>query len=109
MESDRKVPEFVFIQTKDSVVSFIVSCPSVGFYKLQLYAIPVHDPNQQLPGVYNYLINCRKKTEDVYPFSRQYALWKKGCYIWEPLVVHKEIRKPTVNFHLKSPRPNMWL
>lgn len=104
VESDRKLPEFVFTQTKDSVVSFIVNCPSIGFYKLQLYAIPVHDPSQQLPGVYNYLINCQRKTENVYPFPMQYTKWKEGCYLWEPLVVHKEIGKPTVNFHVKIPR-----
>uniref|UniRef100_A0A8W8JJ74 Transglutaminase-like domain-containing protein n=1 Tax=Magallana gigas TaxID=29159 RepID=A0A8W8JJ74_MAGGI len=104
MESDRELPEFVFIQTKDSVVSFIVNCPSVGFYKLQLYALPFHDSSQQLPGVYNYLINCQRKTENVYPFPKQDPRWKKSCYMWESLVVNKEIGKPTVNFHVKIPK-----
>lgn len=104
MELNRKLPEFVFTQTKDSVVSFIVNCPSIGFYKLQLYAIPVNDPRQQLPGVYNYLINCQRKTENVYPFPVQYTKWTEGCYLWEPLVLHKEIGKPTVNFHVKIPK-----
>lgn len=104
VESDRETPEFVFIQTKDSVVSFIVNCPSVGFYKLQLYAIPVHDPSQQLTGVYNYLINCQRKTDNVFPFPIQYTKWTEGCYMWEPLIVHKEIEKPTVNFHVKIPK-----
>lgn len=104
MESDRELPEFVFIQTKDSVVSFIVNCPSVGFHKLQLYAIPVDNPNQQLPGVYNYLIHCQRKTENVYPFPMLYTKWTEGCYMWEPLIVHKEIGKPTVNFHVKIPK-----
>lgn len=104
VESDRETPEFVFIQTKDSVVSFIVNCPSVGFYKLQLYAIPVYDPSQQLTGVYNYLINCQRKTDNVFPFPIQYTKWTEGCYMWEPLIVHKEIEKPTVNFHVKIPK-----
>ncbi|XP_062611451.1 uncharacterized protein LOC134273277 isoform X2 [Saccostrea cucullata] len=104
VESDREMPEFVFTQTKGSVVSFLVNMPTVGFYKLQLYAIPINDPNQQLPGVYNYLINCQRKTKEVYPFPKQYAQWKEGCYMWEPLVVHKDIGKPVVNFHVQIPR-----
>lgn len=104
VESDREISEFVFIQTKDSVVSFIVNCPSLGFHKLQLYAIPVHNPSQQLPGVYNYLIHCQRKTENVYPFPMQYTKWTEGCYMWEPLIVHKEVGKPTVNFHVKIPK-----
>ncbi|XP_052710850.1 hillarin-like [Crassostrea angulata] len=104
VESDREMTEFVFTQTKDSVVSFMVNCPSVGFYKLELYAAPVHDPSQQLPGVYNYLINCQRKTENVYPFPKQDPRWNESCYMWEPLVVDKEIGKPTVNFHVKIPK-----
>lgn len=88
-ESEKDFPDFVFTQTQESVVTFVVNLPAVGFYKLQLYALPSRDESQQLPGVYNYLINCKKITEKAYPYPKQYAQWKEGCYMETPLTLHQ--------------------
>jgi hypothetical protein len=61
----------VFTQTQGSIVSFVMHLPNTGFFKLQLYAIPARDPSQQLPGVYNYLINCQKATRPSQECSNQ--------------------------------------
>lgn len=77
--------ELIFTQTQDDVVSFILQIPSEGFYKLQVYALPVTDESKTLPGVYNYLINCGRMSKPVQPFPKQYAQWKEGCYLHEPM------------------------
>ena len=67
--------------------SFVVNVPSVGFYKLQIYGLPESAKSSELPGVFNYLINCRKLTQAVFPFPKQYAQWKDGCFMREPGVI----------------------
>lgn len=124
---DSDLPDFVFTQTQGSVISFSVALPETGFYKLQLYAIPVRDPSQQLPGVYNYLINSQKMSRKVYPYPKQYAQWKEGCSMPDPLVLHPDLNQDEVNIcvcvpkaqacaivadqewtHLKQTSPGMW-
>lgn len=125
-ETDKDFPEYVFTQTQGSVVSFVVTLPAVGFYKLQLYSIPTSDTSQQLPGVYNYLINCKKITQQPYPFPKQYAQWKEGCYMEAPLIIHPKSGDEVLFrvivpkaaavavvagddwTHLQSPQSGMW-
>lgn len=104
VDDEKEHPDLVFTQTQGSIVSFVMHLPNTGFYKLQLYAIPARDPSQQLPGVYNYLINCQKATRPSLPFPKQYAQWKEGCYMWEPLTLHKDVSGPTVNFKIGIPK-----
>ncbi|KAK3094774.1 hypothetical protein FSP39_006071 [Pinctada imbricata] len=104
VEKEKDYPEFVFTQTQGSVVSFMVSMPNVGFYKLQLYAIPSNDTSQQLPGVYNYLVNCKSSQGTCVPYPKQYAQWKEGCYMWSPLCIHKSLGQPKVNFKVSIPK-----
>jgi len=39
-------------------VTFLIKLPKTGLYKLQVYALPFADTSENLPGVFNYLINC---------------------------------------------------
>ncbi|XP_052771924.1 uncharacterized protein LOC128211311 [Mya arenaria] len=127
-ETDKDYPDYVFTQTQSqgSVVSFRVVLPNEGFYKLQLYSIPVSDTSQQLPGVYNYLINCKKMTQQVVPFPKQYAQWKEGCCMESPISLHQGCGDEVVFCmfvpkasavavvagdewtHLQSPQTGMW-
>lgn len=68
----------LFTQTQGDVVSYIIQLPNPGFYKLQIYALPVSDDSKTLPGVFNYLINCTRAPKPVQPFPKQYAQWKEG-------------------------------
>jgi hypothetical protein len=87
VDSDEEFPDFVFSNCLDKQITFIVNLPTAGYYKLQIYAMPLSDPSQQLPGVFNYLINCRSVTQAVFPFPKQYAQWKEGCFMYEPGVI----------------------
>lgn len=91
VDDEKEYSDNIFTQTQGSVISFSVNIPSTGFYKLQLYAVPMSDPGQQLPGVYNYLIKCEKMDKKVYPFARQYAQWKEKCYMWGPTSLNREL------------------
>ncbi|KAK3603019.1 hypothetical protein CHS0354_037766 [Potamilus streckersoni] len=101
---EKECTDYVFTQIKGSAVYFIVHLPQIGFYKLQLYAVPANDTSQQLPGVYNYLINCKKVTKRVYPFPKQYAQWKEGCFMPEPLVLHKDLGQDEVLIRVGIPK-----
>lgn len=125
-DESKNYPDFVFTQTQGTVVSFVVTLPAVGFYKLQLYAIPAFETNSQLPGVYNYLINCKKMTAQANAFPKQYAQWKEGCYMDAPLAIHNRcgddvlfrVVVPKASAvavvagddwtHLTSPQSKMW-
>ncbi|CAG5135476.1 unnamed protein product [Candidula unifasciata] len=87
VDTDEEFPDFVFSNCLASQISFIVNLPVTGYYKLQIYAMPQSDPSQQLPGVFNYLIHCRAVTQAVFPFPKQYAQWKEGCFMYEPGVI----------------------
>uniref|UniRef100_A0A0B7AF40 Transglutaminase-like domain-containing protein n=1 Tax=Arion vulgaris TaxID=1028688 RepID=A0A0B7AF40_9EUPU len=115
VESDEEFPDFVFSNSLGSQISFIVNLPTPGYYKLQIYAMPQSDPSQQLPGVFNYLINCRAVTQAVFPFPKQYAQWKEGCFMYEPGViptnrgphaqqVQLDRLPPKVNFRVSIPK-----
>lgn len=108
VEENKDYPECVFTQSEGSVVSFVILVSKSGFYKLQLYALPCRDTSQQLPGIYNYLVHVPTIVKPAYPFPKQYAQWKEGCYMWEPLILalHAERKSPTVNFKVSIPSAN---
>ena len=92
----------LFTQTQGDVVSYIIQLPSTGYYKLQVYALPVSDDSKTLPGVYNYLINCTSAPKPVQPFPKQYAQWKEGCYLYQPLTLASA--DATVSFKALVPK-----
>merc|ERR1712243_182147 len=88
--TDKDLSEFVFTQTLHGVISFIINMPESDWYKFQIFALPVTDESKSYPNVYNYVINCVRALHPVFPFPKQYAQWKDGCFLHEPLVLHKE-------------------
>lgn len=78
--------QYVLQQSKSNDVVFVVKLPKAGFYKLQIYAHARSESNDNLPGVYNYLIRCTKRQEvSMVPYPQQYDKFKDGCYLHEPL------------------------
>jgi len=104
--TDKDVSQYVFAQMKDGVIHYIIHMPESDYYKLQLYALPAADPSKSLPNVYNYLIHCTRATQAVYPFPKQYAQWKDGCYLFEPLVLHSNSKLTNINWHVNVPHAN---
>ncbi|KAH3855603.1 uncharacterized protein LOC127871054 [Dreissena polymorpha] len=98
-----ELPQHVFTQTKDNVVSFLVSLPEVGYYKLQIFALLLPDDSKTLPGVYNYLINCTKLSSAIVNYPKQFAQWKEGCYIVEPASLSSHGNLSNVRFEAFIP------
>lgn len=69
-------------------VTFILQLPQPGMYKFSLFAIPQTETAESLPSVYTYLIHCRQTVSAVTAFPKQFAAWKEGCYLYEPLEGH---------------------
>ncbi|XP_005101939.1 kyphoscoliosis peptidase [Aplysia californica] len=76
--------ERVFIQTRGQDISLLVSLDSPGYHKLQIYGLPASEQSKQLPGVFNYLINCTAMPRKSRLFPKQFAKWKEGCALLEP-------------------------
>ncbi|XP_053406913.1 uncharacterized protein LOC128559422 [Mercenaria mercenaria] len=88
---EKDISDFVFTQTYCGTITFIIHLPESGYYKFQIFALSENDESKSLPNVYNYLINCTQALTPVFPFPKQYAQWKNGCYLHKPLVLHKEM------------------
>ncbi len=76
--------DYILQQGKGDDVYFMLKMPKIGLYKFQIYGLPYSDTSESLPGVYNYLINCRNTYSTLVPFPKQYGQWKEGCYLHEP-------------------------
>ncbi|XP_041349278.1 kyphoscoliosis peptidase-like [Gigantopelta aegis] len=95
--------ENVFSQMTDNVISFLVNVPTTGYYKLQVYALPSSDDSKTLPGVFNYLVLCNATPTDPHPYPKQYAPWKNGCFLFEPLSLTNESQLNNVHFKVRIP------
>lgn len=93
----------IFTQTQGDVVSFIVKMSSVGYHKFQVFALPATDESKTLPGVYNYLLNCTRLSTRVLQFPKQYAQWKQGCYLYEPLTIDPDGQLAGIHFKVLVP------
>jgi len=75
--------DYILQQARDQQVYFQMRLPKTGLYKFQIYALPYSDTSDNLPGVFNYLLNCHQAaTPMAYP--KQYGQWKEGCYLYFP-------------------------
>ncbi|GAB1603989.1 hypothetical protein Ahia01_000680200 [Argonauta hians] len=105
-KDDAETPEYVFTHTLDQIVTLVIHFPASGFYKLQIYALPLSDESKTLPGVFNYLVHVKRALNAAYAFPKQYAQWKDGCYLYEPLVLHSGSSLAKVNFKCRIPKAN---
>ncbi|XP_052773286.1 uncharacterized protein LOC128212078 [Mya arenaria] len=103
-DSGLDVSDFIFIQTQPSIVTFLVNIPSTRFYKLQIHGNTAEDQTHTSLGLFNYLIDCKKVDQNVYPYPRQLGHWKEGCYMFEPLILHGEMKKEDVKFRVHVPK-----
>lgn len=102
-ESGTEHPEYVFSQTRGDVIAFSVSMPTSGYYKFQIYSLPLPNESNTLIGVFNYLINCKKVTSPVVPYPKQFAQWKEGCYINSPMTLNSANDLSSVRFEAQIP------
>ncbi|KAI8777351.1 kyphoscoliosis peptidase [Biomphalaria glabrata] len=102
-KTDQEVTEFVFTQTKDKELHFVLVFPEAGYFKFQIFALDASDESKSLPNVYNYLINVKDALKAAYPFPKQYAQWKDGCYLYSPLVLNAKTSLAKVDFKVFIP------
>lgn len=100
---NEEFPHHVFTQTKDDVISFNVSLPEVGYYKLQIFALLLPDDCKTLPGVYNYLINCSRVASDIITYPKQFAQWKEGCHMVSPIHMNPNVSLSNTAFDVFLP------
>ena len=100
---DEEQAVHVFIQTRGDVITFPVSLPETGYYKLQLFALPLPDDSKTLPGVYNYLLNCTKIEKPATSYPKQFAQWKEGCFIDEPVSLGPNSKLKDCHFRVHIP------
>ncbi|BFZ02229.1 hypothetical protein BsWGS_05268 [Bradybaena similaris] len=102
-ERKKECTEYCLVRCMGSNFLFLIRPPMPGFYKFQIYALPKDEAGPQMLGVYNYLIHFPGNFEDK-PFPKQYAMWKDGCYLDEPLSLPRGIKDPMVRFKVVVPK-----
>ncbi|RUS78458.1 hypothetical protein EGW08_013781 [Elysia chlorotica] len=87
---EQELPGYVLCQRKDDdEVRFLVGFPENGFYKFQIFALPENDPAENLPNVYNYLIEVTGNFLPATPFVKTYTkFYTDCCYLEEPLFIN---------------------
>ncbi len=102
-KEDEDLSTFVFSQRYEGYLHFIIHFPETASYKFQLFALPTDTKETSLPNVYNYLIKVNSANKAVYPFPKQYAQWKEGCSLVEPLVLNSNSSLTNVSFKINIP------
>ncbi|KAH9513197.1 hypothetical protein Btru_034358 [Bulinus truncatus] len=95
--------ERVFIQTRGEDVNLLVSLDKPGYHRLQIYALSASDEKKQLPGVFNYLVNCTGTPRKSRLFPKQFAQWRDGCVLLEPFSLAGDHVKGDVLFRVVIP------
>ncbi|KAK6174197.1 hypothetical protein SNE40_017518 [Patella caerulea] len=101
--NDAEHKEYVFCHTQGDISALIATMPDTGYYKLQIYALPCDDDSKTLPGVFNYLINNTGSPKAPTPFPKQYAPWKDGCYLYDPIVLNQSMDLSNVPVKVSVP------
>ncbi|XP_067949883.1 uncharacterized protein [Watersipora subatra] len=99
---NQDLTEYILQQFRDDTLSFQLRLPKAGIYKFQIFAQPLDDASDSLPGVYNYLIQCGHVASVPLPFPKQFSQWKEGCYLYTPvdgdLAAAQSPQDPTPNY-----------
>ena len=72
---------YILQQVQGKQLTLSLRMPRVGLYKHQIYAVAAADPSNNLPCVYNFLINCQESNDNVQPFPKQYSQFKDSCFL----------------------------
>jgi len=102
-EDESEHTEFVFTQTKDNILSFLITFPRSGWYKFQVFALDAKDESKSLPNVYNYLVHVKEALRPAYAYPKQYAQWKDGCYLYCPIVLNSKTSLANVAWKVYIP------
>ena len=96
-------PESVMVNNLQGRMCYTITVPQVGYYKFQIYALPLTEAGPNMVGVFNYLLLVKDVDEEIRPYPKQYPPWKNGCYMWEPRGIPRGCRAPGVPFKMHIP------
>lgn len=100
--------DYVLHQATKDEIHFQLKLPDLGWYKFQIYAIPLSDSSDSFPLVYNYLIRCGAATITAVPYPKQYGLWKQGCFLYSPqegkLTRQSQTHSEGIHFKMSVPK-----
>lgn len=100
---EKEVERAVFMHVDDKELTFHVAVRETGWYKLNIFAAPISQSGDSLPGVFTYLFHVTRIKEQAPPYPRQFADWKQGCHLYEPLTIDKSANLEKVKFKVKVP------
>lgn len=93
----------VMVNNLQGRMCYTITVPQVGYYKFQIYALPLTEAGPNMVGVFNYLLLVKEVNEEMRPYPKQYPPWKNGCYMWEPRGIPHGCRAPGVPFKMHIP------
>eukprot|EP00745_Piridium_sociabile_P005104 TRINITY_DN130736_c0_g1_i1.p1 TRINITY_DN130736_c0_g1~~TRINITY_DN130736_c0_g1_i1.p1 ORF type:complete len:232 (-),score=71.52 TRINITY_DN130736_c0_g1_i1:194-889(-) len=97
------VESAVFIQVEEQELRYSIAVKETGWYKLNIFAAKKDDDNKSVPGVFTYLFHVTQVRYAVAPYPHQFADWRDGCHLYEPLSVDGSLDLDKVKFKVKIP------
>lgn len=90
-DTENDVSDYVLMENKVYLITFVISLPEVGLYKFFLYANYARNTSKQLYFVYNYSINCKRITKEPHPVPKNLSGWDHDCFVESPLILKPEL------------------
>lgn len=102
-EAKEDVSGGVFTQYQNNVLTFHLALPEPAWYVFHIFAKPADDGGSSLPGVFTYLIQCKKASKKVFPYPKQFADFKPGCFVHKPMYLDTTKDLKNVEFRVTVP------
>jgi len=96
--------EYILQQSVNKGVTFMLNLPKTGLFKFQIFATLQSETGDSLPGVFNYLIDCRGTVDHPAPYPKQFGPWKEGCSLETPLEARLHTSAEHIYFKMAVPR-----
>lgn len=99
----KDLADCVMVNNLQGRMCYTITVPQIGYYKFQIYALPLTEAGPNMVGVFNYVLLVKEVNEEMRPYPKQYPPWKNGCYMWEPRGIPHGCRAPGVPFKMHIP------
>ena len=75
---------YVLQNTTENSIKFNVELPKKGSYKFTLFGLPVDMAGENVPALYNCLVECGHGNSQAVPFPKQFSQWKNSGVLKSP-------------------------
>jgi len=82
--SQEDMSSYVLQNTTEDSISFLLELPKNGSYKFTVFGLPADQASDNVPALFNCLIECLQGNKDAAPFPKQFSQWKSSGVLVSP-------------------------